>query len=46
MGCCDKDKKCQDEQQTNKKRDPLVQNVPWYADVVGFPFLGTLDALR
>ncbi|WP_170960493.1 hypothetical protein [Vibrio kanaloae] len=28
----------------NKKRDPLVQNVPWHFDVVGFSFLGTLVA--
>ncbi len=42
MGCCNKDKKCQDEEQQTKKRDPLVQNVPWYLDVVGFSFLGTL----
>ncbi|WP_206743991.1 hypothetical protein [Vibrio cyclitrophicus] len=28
----------------NKKRDPLVQNVPWYLDAVGFSFLGTLIA--
>ncbi|CAK1714419.1 hypothetical protein FB440_103223 [Vibrio crassostreae] len=34
MGCCDKDKKCQDEQQQTKKE------IPWFR-----MFLGTLMLL-